>query len=66
MVGGRDPWCLDSTRYYHQKLTEEGIKHDILKSKAAGMTMMSGKQDYIIYSRDVFKNYVIKNNVTFM
>jgi|GEM_PF-2249627 len=30
------------------------------------MTMMSGKQDYIIYSRDVFKNYVIKNNVTFM
>lgn len=38
----------------------------IFKSKAAGMTMMSGKQDYIIYSRDVFKNYVIKNNVTFM
>ncbi len=38
----------------------------ILKSKAAGMTMMSGKPDCIIYSRDVFKNYIIKINVTFM
>lgn len=36
MVGSRDPWCLDSTRYYHQKLTEEGIKHDYFEVEGSG------------------------------